>query len=323
MAGMEGGERLALLDPEAARPKEKPELLEKELFQASREMKKREFAKDLLEFADTTEKFGDMSEYIGVLTSDEINGLIGNNEKNRYTLIASLSDQIGSEGGLTQEEVEQVTALKQVLGDAWELVKDVLVPEWYEIPLMALPVAGEAVVAERLTRMGLAVEKLLPQIERVKKLGNFGEKGVLAIDSALELAKKGDLTKLKAIIRLLVKSKEPGKIQVATELAKVKKEVQLIKIEGREAKGTYEAMDKLVDTNLNRLFARGKPRYGEVREDILSEIRNFETRHKVKQDPNELHQYAAELKELLESHKVDTTNLKTLEDMKNYLLLNH
>lgn len=323
---MAGPDQLAYYHPPEAREstlaKEKPEPTEDELFQVSREAKKKDFAKCLLQFSENEEQLGCANDYAGVLTPEEIEGLIGKNEKNRYTLLASLGDQFDTEWGLSPEEVKQVTALKEVLGDVWEVVKDIIVPEWYEIPLLALPIAQEAIVGERLARMALAVEKMLPQIERIKRLGNFWEGGIKAIDTAVNMAKQWDLTKLKAIIRLLVRSKDPWKIQVATELAKVKKEVQLIKIEWREAKWTYEAMDKLVDNNLNRLFARWKPRYGEVREDIISEIKNFEKRHTVKQDPKEMNRYTKELGELLESHNVDIKNLKTLEDMKNYLLNN-
>jgi hypothetical protein len=47
---------------------------------------------------------------------------------------------------LTEEEIQQVIEAKKVLGQVWEVTKDIIIPEWYEVPLILLPVSQEIIV---------------------------------------------------------------------------------------------------------------------------------------------------------------------------------
>ncbi len=83
-----------------------------------------------------------------------------------------------------------------------------------------------------------------------------------------------------------------------------------------------EAFSRLKD-NLNPYFWKGKNKYSEVREKVLSKVEKFKKRNNIKNEPVEVKYYIKEFKNLLESHGKDTKNIKTLEDIKNYLTINH
>lgn len=96
---MAGFEQLAYYQPksdskETISPAQKQDSSPDDSFDIVREAKKRDFTKDLLKFSENEQQIEGFEEYQGILSKEEIQGLIGKSERNRYTLLASLNDQI-------------------------------------------------------------------------------------------------------------------------------------------------------------------------------------------------------------------------------------
>jgi hypothetical protein len=291
------------------------------------------FTKWLPQLAELQDKINDFDNDDWVLTEEEIQSLLWDMKGQRLKVIASLENTLTWNDWLTEEEIQQVIEAKKVLGQVWEVTKDIIIPEWYEVPLILLPVSQEIIVWEKLAKIVLVLKKALPWIWKSMKMCNFWEKWLKAITNAFELASKWDLRKLRAIIKVLMNSWDVKKVKVAEEMINVKREIQLIKTEEwrekhkkvmqvektvvkdtektteqvvkaekkAETKEWIEAYNKLED-NLNPYFWKWKDRYSEFKDKLAQEVENFEKRYTIKHNPVEEEKYVTEFKHLLESY---------------------
>ena len=287
------------------------------------------------ESLDFQDEIDDLQDDIWILTQDEVKALLWELKEKNKLLALNLDKNIWNESELSEEELEQVRLLKELLKEAWEILK----PEPWEILLMALPVSQEVIASEKLVKIALTLEKSIARFEKIPKYHLFWTKGIRVINSAFELAKKWDLGKLKSIIRVLRNSKNAERIEIAEKLTDIKKEVQLIKIEWRwlkklekwakisewatesiEIEKNIESFWKL-KVNAYDLFSEWVPNFSGIRLRALREIEKFESKltDVTKVDKE---RYINIFKEMLWSHGVNTKELNTVEKIKDFLIHN-
>ncbi len=139
-------------------------------------------------------------------------------QKEKQILLASVvgnPETIDMDPELTEE-------IREIGMEIFEIIKDAIIPEWYEIPLYALPIAWEAAGANRMRKVTEAIAKVSKTLERLKASGGMKEKWAQVIEDALkDLIVKGETWKLEHVIRVLQKQDAPRK-EFAKELSKIK-----------------------------------------------------------------------------------------------------
>ncbi len=237
-------------------------------------------------------------------------------------------------GKLTENEIAKQELIN--------IIKDLIIPEWYEIPLMILPIAQEWIILTRSAKIIKAIEKFEKNYDKIKLLMK-DPKWIKVIEEAIDdIRKNANTERLEAIVNVFKGSKSVKWEQIAKELEWLKKEIDVINKEKTIVQETIKTETKAVkemektnevkewintyrrlEDNLNPYFWRWKIKYNEAREDILKEVEKFKARNNIKDNPEEVKKYLEEFRDLLKSHKKNSDNIKTIEDAINFLKINY
>ncbi|MDD2487460.1 MAG: hypothetical protein PHS92_03755 [Candidatus Gracilibacteria bacterium] len=285
---------------------------------------KRNFTNILNQLGETQNEIDDINSINGDLTRDEIDALLQVKETKKQLLAYNLHVEISDDGVATLRDFDKQTQ-DELIGE--------LKPENWE-SLLALPIGGRV---EKTIKMGLVLKRLAIRINKLYKDEKLLDSGKEVILKACELAKNGDLYKIKRIIDVLKKSSDTEgtltriqKNKIVDELVSTKRDIQKIKTEGRSSRAVeklseveYEPIGRLGD-NLHKLFKHNpntKPEFGNIKDQAFTEIRKFEKweakNFKIPDFKEIKEKYIGDFLQMLESHGVNTKNLKNIEDIKS------